>query len=47
MSARHYGHLAPELAVDEATNSSVDDEFDWEEWKREEAERQANNRGDR
>jgi len=41
MIERHYGHLTPELAVDELTNGSVDDEYDMAAWVKREAERQA------
>ena len=41
MIERHYGHLTPQLAVDELTNGSIDDEYDWAAWGKREAERQA------
>jgi integrase len=40
MIERHYGHLTPELAVDELTNGSVDDEYDMAAWEAREEERQ-------
>ncbi|MDA0231672.1 MAG: site-specific integrase [Proteobacteria bacterium] len=40
MIEQHYGHLTPELAADEITSGSVDDEYDWDKWKEQEAARQ-------
>ena len=39
MIERHYGHLTPEQAVDELTSGSVDDEYDWDGYVRDETAR--------
>lgn len=40
MIEQHYGHLTPELAADEITSGSVNENFDWDGWKEREADRQ-------
>ncbi len=43
MIEQHYGHLTPELAADEITSGSIDDEFNWADWQTQEFERQLEN----